>query len=90
MRCERGNTSTRFGRAAPRGRRTRVLVLLAVTLAAALGAAATASAQGPTVEQFRFTGIDDTFGDELSAGCGLDVTVDGDAHETHVFYADGR
>jgi hypothetical protein len=68
----------------------RSAAVLVVTLAALLAGAATASAQGgPTVEQFRFTGVDDSFSAELSANCGFAITVNADSHETHIFSADG-
>ena len=53
--------------------------------------ASTAAAQGgqPTIEQFRFSGVDSTFSSELSASCGFPITVNADSHETHIFYSDG-
>jgi hypothetical protein len=68
----------------------RSIVVLVAALAALVAGAATASAQGqPTVEQFRFAGVDDTFSAELSADCGFAITVNADSHETHIFSADG-
>jgi hypothetical protein len=67
--------------------RLRNSVLLAV--AGLLLCASPALAARPHVEQFRFTGIDDTFSQELSDSCGFPITVSVSAHETHIFRADG-
>ena len=48
-----------------------------------------AGAAAPTVEQFRFVGVDDDFSAELTADCGFPVTVTVDAHETHLVFDDG-
>ena len=73
-----------------RGQRFRSAAVLVVTLAALVAGAASASAQGqPTVEQLRFTGVDDSFSAELSADCGFAITVNADSRETHIFSADG-
>jgi hypothetical protein len=67
-------------------RRVSILVLAALGLAFV---ATPAAAAGPTVEQFRFVGVDDTFSAELTADCGFAVTVTVDAHETHLLFDDG-
>ena len=70
------------------------MIRVAMSLTAAsvlLAFASTASAQGgqPTIEQFRFSGVDASFSSELSAACGFPITVNADSHETHIFYPDG-
>jgi hypothetical protein len=67
-------------------RRGSILVLAAVGSALV---ATPAAAAGPTVEQFSFVGVDDTFSAELTADCGFQVTVTVDAHETHLLFDDG-
>jgi hypothetical protein len=67
-------------------RRGSILVLAAVGSALV---ATPAAAAGPTVEQFSFVGVDDTFSAELTADCGFPVTVTVDAHETHLLFDDG-
>ena len=51
--------------------------------------ASTAFAARPHVEQFRFTGIDDTASADVSDFCGFAITIQVTAHETHLFRADG-
>ena len=67
-------------------RRVSFLVLVVLGLVAITTPAAAAS---PTVEQFRFVGVDESFSAELTADCGFPVTVTVDAHETHIVFDDG-
>ena len=67
-------------------RRVSILGLAALGLAFV---ATPAVAAGPTVEQFRFVGVDDDQSAELTADCGFPVTVTVDAHETHLLFDDG-
>jgi hypothetical protein len=64
--------------------------ILLTAAVVALCFVSTASAAGPpTVEQFRFTGVDAEFSAELTEACGFPITVNADAHETHIFFSDG-
>jgi len=63
----------------------RILAGLAAAIAP-FGFAPAAAASAPHVEQFSFVGVDDTFSQELSDGCGVPITVTVDAHETHLFF----
>jgi hypothetical protein len=70
---------------------SRAVSVVAALLAFVLIGAGAASAQGgrPTIEQFRFTGVDTDASDEISAICGFEITVNVAAHETHILYPDG-
>lgn len=70
-------------------RRSRIATTL-LTASVALMLAAGASAAGqPTIEQFHFAGVDDTFSAELTQACGFPISINADSRETHIFYTDG-
>ena len=85
----RNPTGTRAGSPDRSRRLRRVSIVVLAVLGLTVMAATPAAAAGPTVEQFSFIGVDDTFSDELTAACGFPVTVTVDAHETHLVFDDG-
>ena len=85
----RNPTGTRAGSPDRSRRLRRVSIVVLAVLGLTVMAVTPAAAAGPTVEQGIFTGVDDTFSDELTAACGFPVTVTVDAHETHLVFDDG-